>query len=195
MNLDKLFEKQRSISISSLLERFDYDEEGGRLLIRKKKPEDFNGGNKKAKATLWNRKYAGKVAGVDSPSHGIIYRRVMINGVSMPLHQVIWAIHYGEWPFSALDHIDGRGLNNRITNLRKTDHTLNMRNRKLGSNNSSGLNGLRVYVGKNKTSFRIVCRLDGSYTNRTFDTLFEAACFRKKWELDNSFTDRHGEQK
>ena len=194
-NLETMYKKQRKITMEMLHERFIYKEDEGVLIIKPKKPSDFKGGNEKTKAQNWNNKYAGRVAGSDAESYGIIYRRVMINGVVLPLHQIIWAMHHGAWAFSLIDHIDGRGLNNHISNLRIADYEVNAKNCKLNRNNKTGLHGLRIYTGKFKTSFAIRTKVNGHVTEKSFSTLFEAACFRKKWELDNGYADRHGEVK
>lgn len=57
-------------------------------------------------------------------------------------HRVAWAIHYGEWPKSDIDHIDGDKKNNRINNLRTALPAENLRNKKKTKANKSGLKGV-----------------------------------------------------
>lgn len=52
-------------------------------------------------------------------------------------HRLAWLHHYGEWPASEIDHIDGDPGNNRIANLRQVSHALNMQNRRLPPTNST----------------------------------------------------------
>lgn len=44
-----------------------------------------------------------------------------------------------------VDHIDGDGLNNQKENLRVCTHSENLKNRKIGKNNKSGLKGVSWY--------------------------------------------------
>ncbi len=50
------------------------------------------------------------------------------------VHRIIWLIVHGEWPEAEIDHINGIGTDNRISNLRKSSHQQNMRNRKCHRN-------------------------------------------------------------
>jgi hypothetical protein len=43
-----------------------------------------------------------------------------------------------------VDHIDGNGLNNMVSNLRICTHSDNMKNRKLHSSSKSGIKGIRI---------------------------------------------------
>lgn len=68
-----------------------------------------------------------------------------------------------------IDHLDGDALNNQKNNLRICNHSENMRNRKLGKNNTSGYKGVsyqkrdnnwRSYIKFNNKTINI-----GTYTN------------------------------
>jgi len=45
-------------------------------------------------------------------------------------HWVVWAILYGRWPTTIIDHRDGVGTNNREGNLREATYDRNMANRR-----------------------------------------------------------------
>jgi hypothetical protein len=62
-----------------------------------------------------------------------------VRGVPLQAHRVAWALHYGAWPESFIDHINGRRDDNRITNLRVVDVRDNAKNRRPNSAKSSRL--------------------------------------------------------
>lgn len=70
------------------------------------------------------------------------YLQVNIKQSYYKAHRVAWLLHYGEWPKGEVDHIDGNPKNNAIANLRLVSHAQNSKNRKLNSNNSSGVKGV-----------------------------------------------------
>lgn len=59
-------------------------------------------------------------------NHG--YKRVKIGGKIYQAHRVAWFLYFGEWPEGMIDHIDQNKQNNRISNLRICDHSLNRMN-------------------------------------------------------------------
>jgi len=72
-----------------------------------------------------NRVKAGERAGTYVKTIG--YRRVYVKGVPYLEHRLIYMYHHGYLP-TYLDHIDMNKLNNRIDNLRETNHSLNGHN-------------------------------------------------------------------
>lgn len=70
------------------------------------------------------------------------YLSVWIDGVAHLGHLLVWLMEYGRWPVGEIDHKDGNGLNNRLSNLRDVTHETNMQNqRRAHSGSKSGLLG------------------------------------------------------
>lgn len=81
----------------------------------------------------------------------LIHRRVMIKGKFYKVHRVIWLMVYGKWPSEQIDHIDGNGLNNVLSNLREATAAQNLRNSSIRKNNRCGFKG--VYFDRKKKRF------------------------------------------
>lgn len=66
------------------------------------------------------------------------YRYIMIDGIRVLEHRLIWYIVNLEWPVNIIDHIDGNRSNNIYSNLRDVPYKTNSRNKvnnnKLGTN-------------------------------------------------------------
>ena len=84
---------------------------------------------------------------------------VKVLGTKYICHRVIWVLVCGSIDEELeIDHIDGNPWNNTVENLRIVTKTINQRNRKKYSNNTSGVNG---------TFFREIAV---SYTHLTLPT-------------------------
>ena len=75
------------------------------------------------------------------------YLQVNIGGKLKLVHRIIYEIVYGFVP-EFVDHVDGNRLNNRPENLRPATRNQNQHNRKLNSNNKSGVKGVSFSRGK-----------------------------------------------
>lgn len=76
------------------------------------------------------------------------YRRLTVMKHRLQAHRVAWALHYGEWPTSEVDHINGVRSDNRLSNLRSTSRTKNMQNqRRAMATNRTGLLGVSARRG------------------------------------------------
>jgi len=105
--------------------------------------------------TVWNRRYAGRVAG-HLNKRG--YRLIQIGRRGYRAHRIIWEMVHGTIPDGQeIDHINGIRDDNRITNLRLTSHAENMRNSRQRRDCPEGHTG--VYARKDK--WRAMIRHDG----------------------------------
>ena len=73
-----------------------------------------------------------------------------------------------------IDHIDGDGSNNRLSNLRLATHTENMRNIGKASRNTSGFKGVSWHKQRQKWTVRAKAGGKNLYLG-LFDTAAEAA--------------------
>lgn len=92
--------------------------------------------------SLSNRCKAGSEAGFTHDQGRSVYRKVTILGRTYLVHRVIMLMVNGEWPPEHVDHIDGNGLNNRLSNLRLATNKENGRNQAIHKTNTSGHTGV-----------------------------------------------------
>ena len=122
-------------------------------------------------ANTWNSRFAGKLAFSQIQTSGHFGGRIL--GVNYKAHRVAWAIHYGEWPKTNIDHINCIITDNRIANLREASKSENGRNRGKNRANTTGYKGVCFdrWAGK----YRACVGLDNKrvYAGR-FDTKEEA---------------------
>lgn len=106
----------------------------------------------------WNRRFSGKEALSCADKSG--RKGGSINGIRRAAHRIAWLLHCGSWPTGDIDHIDGNPGNNCISNLRDVTHQINLTNRALSLNNTSGFAG--VYkTRQGKWGARIRTKKDG----------------------------------
>lgn len=117
------------------------------------------------------------------------YTLVTLNGENYLLHRLALLLTNGEWPQGLVDHIDGDPTNNKLSNLREVSHSGNMRNRKLASNNTSGVPN--VYYRKSKKKWVVfLCfgkkrRVFGHFDDLEFAGLVAQEARRKYFGEDS----------
>ena len=89
---------------------------------------------------VWNKRFPGTEAMTGINNRG--YPHGSILGKCLLAHRVAWAIFYGEWPVSQLDHINNDRPDFRICNLREATNSQNHMNKPVSSANSSGIKGV-----------------------------------------------------
>ena len=115
----------------------DYDPETGAFFWRERPGESIA-------VRLWNARFAGQAAGtvVKKPGKNTSYREIGIDGDVYRAHDLAWLIVHGEWPSRRLDHRDGDGLYNGISNLRPATNSQNIANSRLRKDNLAGFKGV-----------------------------------------------------
>ena len=157
---------------------FVYDRATGRLLNKISR-----GRTKRGQESGWEQK----------TTDGNVYRYVAYRGVTYLTHRIVWLLVTGKLPESQVDHIDGNGLNNKLTNLREATNLVNGKNTKKHKNNTSGVMGVGWFRPKNKWRARIYC--DGKDTTLGyFDTIEEAIIVRKQAEIQYNYHPNHGRE-
>lgn len=107
------------------------------------------------------------------------YAVLCVNGKRHYAHRLAWLYEHGSIDVSmVIDHIDGNGLNNQISNLRMVSKAINQRNRR---EKESGIApGIYAHRGGFVVYFASV------YAGWKKD-LFEACCMRKSLESKNGY--------
>jgi hypothetical protein len=89
-------------------EKLRCEEETGKLFWRVKPSRNVYAGAEAGSLKSTRRDAAGK---------DVQYRYVRIDGFSVTAAQVVWLLHYGVWPETAVKYEDGNPLNLRVSNL------------------------------------------------------------------------------
>lgn len=167
-----------------------YEPDTGKLFWKERLVDMFGDGKQSAHQNqlAWNGRYAGKEA-FTSTNCG--YKKGSILGKNYVAHRLVWVIHYGKYPIGDIDHINGNGEDNKISNLRDVEHSVNMKNSKAKSTNISGFNGVRWHTGIKKWVAYITINYIEKHIG-SFDVIEDAIEARKNAELGHGFTDRHG---
>lgn len=131
-----------------------------------------------------NRAPIGSPAGSRNASGHIM---VTFFGHRIFAHRIGWFLTYGAWP-GEIDHKNRNPSDNRIENLREVTHQQNIINRKLQSNNKTGLRG--ISWDQNRKKWRAAIGINGRTTTiGRYKTKSEAqtAYFQKAKEIHGIF--------
>lgn len=164
---------------------FAYDAGTGVMTWRERSLMDFA---KEGAAKMWNKRYAGKVAGRPNSTGHI---QVRIDGRLYYTHRIAWLLTHGNWPTHQIDHINGVTDDNRIANIREVTATENAHNRRKPRSNTSGVLGVRWRKRVSKWQAQIVVNKKYHYLG-LFDTIDEAAAARLDAEGKFGFHKNHG---
>jgi len=157
-------------------ERISYDPETG-LLSR------LQNTNRWKKGPIQNKPV--------SRQSGCSYYDVYVDGGIHRAHRIAWLLHYDEWPDGTIDHEDGNGLDNRITNLRCVTQEANSKNQRVPKNNTSG----HIGVSWSKSHKKWQVKIKSNYKNihiGFFSDIEHAVKYRKEAEVKYGFHANHG---
>ena len=133
-------------------------------------------------------KRKGKLAGCINKKGG--YLRVTIDGVKYLNHKVVASMHGVDVGSMQIDHINGITTDNRIENLRITNQQGNMRNRRAGVNNKTGVVGVSIHPSG---LYHAHIRISGKRKNIGYSMdKFEAICMRMSANNLYGFHENHG---
>jgi hypothetical protein len=123
------------------------------------------------------------------------YLRLSYRNKNVYAHRVIWALAHGDIPEGmSIDHINGNGADNRLSNLRLTSHSENLKNSRLSRKNTSG--ALGVYWKKDVCKWVATIAINGK--NKmigAFDDIEAARLARKKADGLYGYHPNHGESR
>lgn len=118
------------------------------------------------------------------------YLEMSIDGHVYKNHRLAFLYMIGEWP-NHVDHVNGVRSDNRWSNLRDVDRRENMKNKCIGSNNTSGTLGVTWFPQTGQWRVRINANGD-RVSLGLFDTLDEAVAARKGAERLLGYHSNHG---
>ena len=163
-----------------------YEPETGKLFWLYRSREMFK---KEQPFKSWNTRFCGKEALTSRNANGYMHGHV--TSTKVLCHRVIWALVHNAWPNGEIDHINGIRDDNRIANLRVVTVSINQRNAKLKSHNTSGHVGVCRDESRDKW-IASICVNGKRKTLGRFDKIEDAIKARKHGQSGLGFTDRHG---
>lgn len=139
-------------------------------------PNDYFVYEPKTGKLFW-KAYIPRVGGQEAGCLSQGYIRVGWGGTNVMAHSIIWRMVKGYWP-KEIDHINRDRADNRWENLREVTHSVNMVNRPLQSNNTSGHKG--VTWNSRKKKWWACIKRDGHTTSLGYYENIEDAVFARK---------------
>jgi hypothetical protein len=122
----------------------------------------------------------------------VTYLRATVDGVRYYVHTLVWLMLGKKIPDGMMiDHEDGNGLNNRLSNLRLVTRSGNAKNMRRRLQNTSGTSGI-AWCKQTKT-WKCRVRSEGRevWIGR-FSSIDEAKSAVFKARLDHGFHQNHG---
>lgn len=168
--IDKQKRSHASVSVERLRECFNYSD-----------------GNLVRKITTGGKSVEGSIV-TNVGNNG--YLRVTIDGKTIGVHKIIFAICKGYIP-DIIDHLDGNPLNNKIENLEDSTIERNAKNKKRGINNTSGNVGV-MWHSRDKVWMAAIKSNKKQIHLGYFENKEDAIKARKEAEIKYGFSPNHG---
>lgn len=163
-----------------------YDPDSGVFTWRERAAKHFKRGARDA--IVWNKRFAGKVAGGDE-YHG--YERICVQCRRHKSHRLAFIYMLGHCP-KEVDHIDGDRKNNAWMNLRGVTRSENNKNTSIRSDSTSGITGVSWSPKRRKWQCYINEGPNIRKSLGLFDNLIDAAAARLSAEKRNGYHPNHG---
>ncbi len=122
---------------------------------------------------------------------GKSYMRVTIKQKPYFVHRLIWLYMHGHFPTKGMDHINGNGIDNRLSNLREATCLENARNLRKYITNTSGSTGIKWIERLKKWKSVIFVNRKSIYIG-IFKHKNDAIFARKEAEIKYGFHENHG---
>lgn len=183
----------------TLFEMFKYCEQSPSCLVYAKDVYGINGRKYHSKGDIAGNKLCTSNKKSHKWSVQVSYREYLV-------HRIIYGMFNNLDENLLVDHINGDSTDNRISNLRSVDYSLNARNSKFFSN-STGVRGVTIANRKRLNCVQYVARyqsLDGKQISKEFSSYkygllpaFTMACvwrenaLKELNKLGAGYTDRH----
>ena len=136
----------------------------------------------------------GSVAGSVHTNHKTskAYVEIKINLKLYKAHRLAFLYMEGVFPPEEVDHINGNGVDNKWSNLRKVTKSENQRNERLSKNNTSGVIG--VCFDKQQRRWATYIRNnEGKTCFKRFTDFNDAVKWRRDKEIEYGYHANHGE--
>lgn len=178
------------ISLSYLREALDYCPKSGKLYWKASRPSSHF--SRHSTYLLYLTRFAGNEAGGIRKGRKTEYKSVFICNSHYKAHRLAYALVKQCWPDGDIDHLDGNGLNNRISNLRVVSNTENAKNTRAHENNVSGITGVHWDVRKKRwiAQGNIGGKRTQIASSKNKDEVIKA---RQLFEEEHGYSARHGE--
>lgn len=182
--------KRADITPELIRELLDCDYKTGKLTWRERGVEWFDHCKRPDHACrAWNSRHANKAALTHVNKQG--YEEGTVLGFVFRAHTIVWAHRYGAWPVHGIDHIKGKEAGNCVANLRDVPQSVNGKNTKKHSTNTSGHPGVS-WDAKNR-KWGAYIKVEGRQIRLgRFIAKRDAIGARKAAEREFGFHENHG---